>query len=969
MKSNRITLRAILLGMLASGLFAWHTVVLSNVMGRPAQILSATQIPVLPFLLVMACAVLVNPLLRRIRIIRMLSRAELMLIFMMTMVSSGLSTFGLAAQLVPAIVGLFNPSWNTAQARWDRHIEPFVNESWFLAEPGIQAAAAATREAEDRWREAETALRAARAVAGARETIADLEAERGNAGDDDGLVAARRTRQLDIERIRLEDAERHWRERRPADTGLDAVLAEWPERVAQRRAAYEETRAVLAALETQAFEKVELFRRGLPEPLRAVPGMLPLGDEAFSVYTARLRRLRAGLQVAGDIAAARGALEQGRAEDGLAAVRRAAGRLDAAAATADLMARRDDLTARRDAIDPRLNALRREIEELRSARRLADADAFDALDRAIRERRSEADNLAGELQSITTELAEVIAPRVALAEETAALRDALLETEARWENEAAPEVLQDALAGAEGMIESLNISWRALVAGDVPWGDWARPLARWSVLVLAVYIMLMSFNVLIFRQWAHHEKLSYPLAELPLLLSGSIVDSEGSETPEGHVPALYRTGVFWAGCAISAFTMGWNILATRQIIPGINPIPIRFLWDAYIEDSPLAGLMPSAQHQIFFTMIGLAFLVPARISKSLWSFHLIYMGLLLVLVWMGLGADERAFPANMTMVMNFRSGVGGGALIAFSSLTLWTCRKYLLCAAFPGTLAGLNDAERRELRISSFMFLGSSALVIGIVSVGMGVNLAFAIFCYVVIMMVTIGMVRGVAEGGLLVFQCHFGPFHIIRSTVGMHRTWTSVSLFAPLVAFYYVLFWDLKTFIAPAMANALKIRDSLGLQRLRFHVSLWLGIILAAAVAVATHIILGYQRGANTMNRWFYTGGPQQLFGSITEMAVTSPFDTAGNGYWMLAGIVIMTALLLLRRRKFGLLHPIGLVMWVDPRMWVLWFPIFLGWVFKTLVGRYGDRATYFKFRVFFIGLIAGELLMCLFGVDLNRH
>jgi len=79
----------------------------------------------------------------------------------------------------------------------------------------------------------------------------------------------------------------------------------------------------------------------------------------------------------------------------------------------------------------------------------------------------------------------------------------------------------------------------------------------------------------------------------------------------------------------------------------------------------------------------------------------------------------------------------------------------------------------------------------------------------------------------------------------------------------------------------------------------------------------------------------------------------------WVLAGAIGMAALLYLRQYVFWLPHPIGMIMLVNPNMIAYWFSILLGWLFKTLVTKYGNKDTYAKARSFFIGLIVGELVL----------
>ncbi len=973
MKDRGITLRSLLLGVLATAVFAWYTVVMENAQGGH-RILTATQIPVLPYLLLIFCALALNPLLKRLRGIRPLSRTEVMVVFVMGMVSAGLSTFGLASQLVPLVSGLFNRNWNTEQARWDLYITPYVNEAYFISEPGIRAAAARARDAELEWRQACALRQGADWLLGARadrdRILRDRDAAQADADQARGAIALQRiNHHLLVAERALKAAEAGWIKQ---GAGLDpAALAEsLPARIDALHGVFLERRRALRALEAEAFRRVESFYKGLPDDLRAMPGLLAEPDERFEVYAQRLRRLAAGRGALRDLRAAEKALKQAGPAAAADALRphlqRAAGRLRPLADAKELEQRKAGRVQQRREIEAGMAETIREANDVRRQRREASADRFDELDRRIAELETALADKREDIQKLDADLREAIDRRIAMAAETAGV---LARLEALGALSAAPaagdpDALASGLREARSALGALGVSARSMLVGDVPWGEWLGPLLRWAVLILASYVMLMAFNVLIFRQWAYNEKLIYPLAELPLLLGGV------GDTSASGVPSIYRSGLFWAGVSVSAAVLGWNILATRQIIPGIHPIGLVFKWAPYIQGSLFGGLLPGAQHQVFFTLIGISFLVPERISRSLWSFHVLYMVLLLGLVWMGYGVNERSFPSDMGLVLNFRTAIGSAALMVFAGVTLWKCRRYLFCGFFPAAVSGLGPGERIELRASSLVFLASSALLVGLLTWGLGANLFFATFCYLVILMVTIGMVRAVAEGGLLVFQCWFTPFHLLRSTVGMNHAWTAPPLLTPLTIYFYVLFWDLKTFVAPAMANALKIRDACGMSRLKSHAGIFLALGVAAAVAVVTHVILGYHGGAKTMHTWFYQSAPRDaLFGWIKAMAISNPVDTAGGLYWLLAGAAAMGLLLYFRQRSFWLPHPIGLVMWVNPVMWAFWFSILLGWIFKTLVSRYGDRDTYRQFRYFFIGLIVGELLMCLLGVDLNRN
>jgi len=522
---------------------------------------------------------------------------------------------------------------------------------------------------------------------------------------------------------------------------------------------------------------------------------------------------------------------------------------------------------------------------------------------------------------------------------------------------------------------SFDASYSRYFFGDVPWGQWTGVIFRWGLLVALTYIVLMTFNVLIFRQWAHNEKLIYPLVELPEILAGQ------RDGKPGVIPEIFRSGLFWVGASISGSVLGWNLLAASNIVPGLQPLDLVNMWESYILNSPLQGLKPGASSTVFFTMIGLAFLIPAKVSFSLWFFWVFYMVQLLCLVWLGYGDDENSFTKEWYYTMNFCTAQGGGAMLVFAGVCMYKARQYIFCAFQPSAVKDLEEDERRELRASSFLFVVCSLGLMLMLWQGMGANLLYVIIFYAIIMCLTIALVRAVAEGGILGFQAWAGPFHFIKNIFGFDKAWSSPALFAPLMIYHAVFFLDIKTFIAPAMANSLKMREDLKMERGRFHLAVFAAIFAAMVVAVGLSLMMCYSQGANGMNGWFYSGFPRDLYSYVKDINQNPPGASLSTSLWILCGASMMGMLLYFRQSMFWLPHPIGLVMLVNPIMRKFWFSILLGWLAKYLVTKYGNRDTYSQTRALFIGLIVGELIvvtLSLFfgyafsiktGIDLNRN
>ena len=958
-KPHTITLRSILAGAFFSAFFAFVAIAGMN---TPSPVyISSTQIAPLCYVLLLGLVLLLNPFLRLIRIIRPFSIPEVLVVFVMGAVSSGIPIYGLAMQLLPVSGSLFYKDWNSDQAEWNRYVEPFVDEHYFLSEPGIQAAAKEYRAVIDRYDELNRTKSLAGAVVARMEDVKTAEAlpeaERGPA-------AARAQRFLD-------EARKSWDEYAAAHSGLpgpEEVQRTYPAMLTESKKLVDARKAELNELSALAAAKVELFRRGLPKTMQAYPGIIPVaGDDAQS-YWGRLRRLTTGWsalrslkELDAKLAAAPAAPVDGPpapdlVQSGEPLVETAIARLEPISDSREIAEGQTTLNKELERLRSEIERMDQELTRLNASKRTTPASEQSALaaqiaDLISRKSRTQAERDDTTLRRNSKDTQLEITQRIqAAVAELKAFREKLH---------------SGGTTGAAARLEltriidefpSFDVSLRRYFFGDTPWGDWWPVLWRWGLLALLTYVILITFNVLIFRQWAHNEKLIYPLAELPMILGGK------SDSKHGGVPEIFKSGLFWIGFLLAAGILGWNFLARSQLISSIAPLDLNNKWEPYIKGTWLRALLPSTRSQIFFTVIGLSFFTPAKTSFSLWFFRVVYMIQLFIMVNCGYGDNEDSFPSNWWYTLNFSTAEGEGAMIVFSAVALYTCRKYLLCAFIPRAVSTLELDEQRELRASSFLFLGCSLCLILMLWQGMGANIWFTLIVYGGIMLLTIGLVRAVAEGGIMGFQAFAGPFHFIRSFVGFDRSFSSPALFTPLMVYYSVFFLDIKSYIAPMIANSLKIRDDLRMERGRFHFSIGLAIVLAAIVSIGMSLMMAYTpgRGANGLEGWFFTGlVKDDFYPLLKSINQTPPQASSAMSFWIVAGAAAMAALLYYRQSFFWLPHPIGMIMLINPLMRFYWFPILLGWLAKALVTRYGSRDTYTKLRAFFIGLIVGELMV----------
>ncbi len=957
--TTKITIRAFAIGFVLAGVFAWYTALRSN--SKPHEtVLSGTQLPILPYLMIMIAVLAINPLLRLLRIVRRLTAAELLTIFVMCMVSNGIANYGWSGHIAPIISALSNPDWNTAQSKWDIYVEPFVRDYMFIAAEGTQERAAKLRQTTEELKTARDVYRFSRDLEESGAQIARIDAEiEALSRQAESSETAEKIRTLKLQRrmlrYALEYAQTRWKEFEGRYDRAE-VMRSYESRIKQLEAQQEAQQAELNAAKEDVFKEIKRFRKGLPDELRAIPGILPIPGEGLTGYSYRVKRLTHGRSALKALKQAEEMLGDSSPNAVLPQLQTAIDELEPVAAIPELEQRKQKLGAQIDALREKRSALEEDLRDLRKERRRAEPARFDELDAKIDDLDGRVEEIKDEYKGYEEEIAESIAPHLKVTERVATARQQLIELrDAAQVSDADKDAFATKLTDTMVLFPTFDATLGRFLIGQVKWSLWLRPLLLWGLIVVLTYVVMMSFNTLIFRQWAHHEKLTYPLAQLPMLM----VDSGKEEDP--IIPPMFKTGMFWSGFAIAFLILGWNFMAAKKIIPNIDGIPLDFPFAPYLRNSFLDPIQ-RARFSILFTVVGLSFLVPTRISFSMWFFFLFYLAQVLVFCWLGFGQNTLSFPMDSKLLLGFCNAEGGGALLVFAVVVLYKCRGYLLCVFQPKLLTGLDQNSRRELRIASGVFIGASlALIAGFTWI-LGANLFYSILFYFVCLVVTIGLTRVVTEGGILAVQADFNQFHVIRHTVGMDKTFTHPSLYSPLWIVHALLYFDLKSFIAPAMANALKIKDELRLSRIRFYVGIGAAILLALAVSAVTTILIAYTRGADSMRSWNYGAfGRSQTLGTIKSMVSEMPVDENAGKWWLLVGMLLMAFILLSRRKLFWMVHPIGLIMLMNPLTRGYWGSILIGWACKSLVSKYGSKETYWRIRNFFIGLIMGELLACL--------
>lgn len=483
------------------------------------------------------------------------------------------------------------------------------------------------------------------------------------------------------------------------------------------------------------------------------------------------------------------------------------------------------------------------------------------------------------------------------------------------------------------------------VAKAIPWSTWIEPLAYWLIFVFAFYAAFYFLAYIVLDYWDNREKLIFPLAKL----SESLLPE--SDADAGRLPAIFRTSGFWIGFALPVCVLAWNASISVGWTSGLDPIALgmsSFSVDKVLRNSVFEGLTGgpfTLMFLVIFTAVGLAFLLPLETSLSIWFYFVMAKLFFLVMVWMGYGRTGADFPTDWLWVNNAVTAQGAGGILLFASISLYrSLRDYV------ELVRGNSLTERIKVGLPVVGLAIALLIIVGWLRWNQ-ISLIWAVVLVLFLTLTTLGLMRIVAEGGVYWFQSHGSFFHFYK------MTGAGGLLLGPLLPIYSVLFLDIKTFMAPNLLNAAKSRQEVQAERFKFHANIVICLVVTVIFSLGLAVFLAHERGAQQMQRWFYSSGPALTLDTATQAMTRVPAVEPTTMGWYTLGAGWVGVSMFIRRTIFWFPHPIGYLMLINPLMSSLWFSFFLGWLSKSFVVKYGGKRTFDSVRTIFIGMIIGEL------------
>jgi len=161
-----------------------------------------------------------------------------------------------------------------------------------------------------------------------------------------------------------------------------------------------------------------------------------------------------------------------------------------------------------------------------------------------------------------------------------------------------------------------------------------------------------------------------------------------------------------------------------------------------------------------------------------------------------------------------------------------------------------------------------------------------------------------------------------------------------------------------PCFANALKLAEEIKGSKRRLIWAVALAVVVAMLGSLWSVMTLSYQYGGANLHGFWFVGEPQNAFNYIAT--ITANPSTANVKGWLFTGIgALAMGLLVFARSRFVWwpVHPLGFATGTFDIMNYVWFSVFVAWLIKMIILKYGGSSLYKTTKPFFLGLILGQV------------
>ena len=464
---------------------------------------------------------------------------------------------------------------------------------------------------------------------------------------------------------------------------------------------------------------------------------------------------------------------------------------------------------------------------------------------------------------------------------------------------------------------------------------WLAPCLIWATFIFALVFVMLCINVIVRRQWVEQEKLTYPIARLPM------------EMIE-HPGALARNRLLWIGFLIAA---GLDILnELHHLYPAVPGIHLKLNnIGRYFTDKPwnAMGWTPISFYPF---AIGMGFFIPMDLLFSSWFFYLYWKGQRVAMAAFGMASRGGSFSGYQGIIEQ-----SSGAYLGLFFVALWMTRRHLWRVTKNVFGQEPMDESDEPMRYR-WAFVGMTLGIVYLLGfcVLAGMQLWVAVVFFVIYLMLVTAITRMRAEMGVPVHDMHNGgPDQLLPQALGTR-------FLGPNNLTVMTTFWFFNrahyTDIMPHQLEGFKIAERTGTNNKKLLISMVVAVILSIFATYWAFLHTTHDVGMQGRLSWFGWEPLNRLAAWLSNP--TGP--SVATPTYVGIGLVSVLFLAFMRTRfLWWPLHPAGYAVSNSWGMATVWFPLFIAWVIKWIVLRHGGLKMHRQVMPFFMGLMLGEFVV----------
>lgn len=461
---------------------------------------------------------------------------------------------------------------------------------------------------------------------------------------------------------------------------------------------------------------------------------------------------------------------------------------------------------------------------------------------------------------------------------------------------------------------------------------WATPMAMWGLFIVALIMVMLGITVIIRRQWLEGEHLACPLVNLPLEVSD----------PKSR---LFSNKIFWLGFALAASIDVYNSFAF--LYPVMPKIPI----DHQDMGVNFKGLPWSAigwfPRSFYPFIVGMGYLMPSDFLFSCWFFYLF---------WKMEAVLSAGFGWNKIPEFPFANYQAFGAYMLFGLHAMWIGRGYLgqVWKKIIGAPGGLHERNEAMSYRGAAVLIALGLAILVCFSLAIGLRVWLAVCFFLIYYGLSVAITRMRAQFGAPVHDLHFtGPDQILTSALGT-RAFPKSDLIT------FTLYWwfnrAYRNHPMPHMIEGMRMQGQSGAKNQGIGQAIMVATVVAIVAAFWTSLHMYYDLGARAKGRMFGGESFPKLASWLNAPSGTNWYALAAIGVGFTFGLGLQTMRM---KYMWWPFHPLGFAVSGNWEMNLVWMPLLIAWVLKTMIVKYGGHRIYQQAAPAFLGLIVGQFVV----------